>query len=100
MYIMKNFLKGLLIRLTGLLLIPVGVALSIISLVIGGILFLIIASIVYLFMGVNWFGFGYYLFYPLILLFYGAALLTKNEWFTIKEFMENEFREKDKTDYE
>lgn len=97
---MKNFLKGLLIRLAGLLLIPVGVAIGLISVV----LFLIIASIVYLFTGVNWFGFWYYLFYPSILLFYGAALLTKNEWFTIKEFVEDEFgierKEKDETDYE
>ncbi len=99
-----KFLKGLLIRLTGLLLILVGMALSIISLVIGEILFLIIASIVYLFTGVNWFSFGSSLFYPCILVSYGAALLAKNEWFTIEEFAEDEFgierKEKDETDYE
>lgn len=101
---MKNFLKGLLIRLAGLLLIPVGVAIGVIFLVLGGILFLIIASIVYLFTGVNWFGFGYYFFYSMILVHYRAALLKKNEWFTIKEFVEDEFgierKEKDETDYE
>jgi len=97
---MKNFLKGLLIRLAGLLLISVGVAIGAISFVLGGVLFLIIAAVVYFFTGINWFSFVYKIFYPCILVPYGAALLAKNEWFTIKEFMENEFREKDKTDYE
>ena len=101
---MKNFLKGLLVRLVGLLLIVVGAIIGFVAFVLG-ILFLIIASIVYLFTGLNWFPFNEYLFvYPWIPVFYGIALLIRNEWFTLKQFAADGFkierRKKEEIDYE
>ena len=83
---MKNFLKGLVVRLTGVLLVALGFPIGCILLAIG-VLSWIIAAVVYILTGVNWLYFAKIFFgASTIPMNYGFALLSANKWVSYEEF--------------
>jgi len=97
-----NFLKGLFIRLTGLLLAVLGFAICVL-LWACGIAFFLFACVLFLLTGNRIIRFSKYFFaHSTVLPYYGCAIIVENEWINPREFVIHELgmEKKDQVDYE